>query len=105
MRAMSSMTAETVGPSTLKLFRLWAVATVSFVGCAAGLFVTTGLVVVLVAGIVVACLSTVMFVVAAVGRRPRVEIRTDGFVFFPVLGSRARRWSDIHGDFVVFRLT
>ena len=105
MSHVAPMTSVTVWPNTLKLFGHWALATVSLASCAAGSFVTTGLVVFLGAGIVIACLTTFFFLVAVIRKRPRVEIHSDGFELFSALGSRSRRYCDIQGDFIVFRLT
>jgi hypothetical protein len=55
-------------------------------------------------GIAAGSIVGVLCLLAAIRRRPRVEIRPDGFVVLTLLGSRSRRWSDIEGDFLVIKV-
>src|SRR5262245_43362587 len=69
-----------------------------------GWFLSTGWVIVIVTGVLVACCCGALLSVAIIGRRPRVEIGPDGFIACTLFGSRSRRWSDIEGLFAVIKV-
>ncbi len=90
-----------VKPSLLGMF---VVLIVSNLGFAAGLFLSCGLggvsAALLTTGIVG---STILFLLSAIRGRPVVRITDRGFSTQNVFQSRAYRWSDIDGEFVVKR--
>jgi hypothetical protein len=60
-------------------------------------------------GTVVACaavvaLSTLLYVIAALRRRPRLTITPEGFVFEKLFGRDAHRWEEIDGQFAVIKI-
>jgi hypothetical protein len=57
-----------------------------------------------IACVVVVILSTILYIVAALRRRPRVALTPEGFVFEKLFGSDAHRWEDIDGPFVVIKI-
>jgi hypothetical protein len=52
----------------------------------------------------VAALTTLLYLVACLRRRPRVVLTPDGFVAEKLFGRDARRWDEIDGPFAVIRI-
>jgi hypothetical protein len=105
----------TIGPSPLKVFARVAIASVIATIGAAILVPFLALLnqspwlwshyrpIVACTAALLICFSVIAVLGAVVWARPRLEIGPDGFVSRGVLGYRARRWSDIEGDFTVVR--
>jgi len=58
----------------------------------------------IVACVVVVVLSTTLYGIAAVRRRPRVVLTDEGFVFEKLFGQETRRWDEVAGPFVVIKV-
>jgi hypothetical protein len=57
-----------------------------------------------VACVVAAALTTILYIVAALRQRPRVVITREGFVFEKLIGREMHRWEEIDGRFVVIKI-
>ncbi len=95
-----------VPSSPLRLLRAYVLGTLGMVvgilGASAGLIgvgTWTAVVCAVVAG-----LSTVLYVMAAVRGRPRVVLTPEGFALEKVIGREAHRWEDIDGPFGVIKV-
>jgi len=96
----------TVPSSGLKMLKTLVLSNVLMVG---GIFgVAIGLIGVgdwtIIVCILFVVLSTTLYGIAAVRRRPRVIITPEGFVFEKVIGGETRRWEEIEGPFAVIRV-
>jgi hypothetical protein len=116
-RTMTPLNVVTVGSSPLKLLGNLALAGLGVTGGVAGVvlglslalfglnwLMSFGWVIVAVTAVLVVCCDGALFLAASLGRTPRVEIGSEGFVLRHIFGSRPRRWSDIEGDFVVIKV-
>jgi hypothetical protein len=95
-----------VPSSPLRLLTTLVVANLAMVGgilgISAGLFGVGSMTVVACAAVV--GLSTALYAVAVIRRRPRVVINPEGFALEKVIGREERRWEDIDGRFVVIKI-
>jgi hypothetical protein len=57
-----------------------------------------------VACVVAVALITILYILAALRRRPRVVVTREGFVFEKLIGREVHRWDDIDGRFVVIKI-
>jgi hypothetical protein len=95
-----------VPSSPLRLLTTLLVANLAMVGGILGISVGlfgVGLMTVVVCAVVVG-LSTALYIVAAIRRRPRVVLTPEGFALEKVIGREEHRWEDIDGRFAVIKI-
>src|SRR5262245_24391076 len=106
-----------IGPSPAKLVRMFVTGslwlTLALAGIVAGLgfsffgsdwLASSGWVIIAVGAGVAVCAFGALCLGGAIARKPRVEIGPEGFVVRTLSWSRPRRWSDIEGEFTVFKI-
>jgi hypothetical protein len=106
-----------IGPSPAKLIRMFVIGslglTVTLAGIVAAValsffgsdwLASSGWVIIAVGAGVLVCAFGALCLGGAIARKPRVEIGLEEFVVRMHFWSRARRWSDIEGEFTVIRI-